>query len=116
MKTEKSWWANIYVGTYCKDTQEQFSIERLRWIAQDYCNEIGFCVTFTPTEFIYTNGSEPGAIVGCIQYPRFPMADTVNKDRAIALAKRLMESTKQCRVSIVMPDEVVMLSKEDGDV
>ena len=116
MKTEKSWWANIYVGRYCEETKKVYGYYALKKVCEEYCNEIGFCVTITSTTFIYTGGKEPGVIVGCIQYPRFPRPDEQNRERVITLAKRLMIATNQCRVSIVMPDEVVVLSKEDGDV
>ena len=112
MKIEKSWWANIYVGRYCKETKKTYGYQTLKKVCEDYCNEIGFCVTISSTTFIYTNGKEPGVVVGCIQYPRFPLPDEQNRQRAIELAKRLMKATNQYRVSIVMTDEVVMLERE----
>ena len=38
----------------------------VREVLQDYVNNNKFCVTVTPTEFIYTNGREEGAIIGLI--------------------------------------------------
>jgi hypothetical protein len=116
MKTETTWWANIYVGLYNKDTDKTHDICVLKTICEKYCDEVGFCVTFTPTTFIYTKGGEPGVIVGCIQYPRFPRPWEEIRDRVIELAKRLMVEADQYRVSIVTPEKVIMLSKEDGDV
>jgi hypothetical protein len=115
MKIEPAWWANIYVGLDWQEKGMIFFERVLREECQKYCEEVGFCVTFTPTTFIYSNGNEPGVIVGCIQYPRFPLPNEQNRERAIALAKRLMSQAHQKRVSIMMPDEVVMLSKEDDD-
>ncbi len=113
MITLPSWWANIYVGLKCKDKGITFDIEDLRWTCQEYCNQIGFCVSFTPTTFIYSNGNEPGVIVGCIQYPRFPKPDAENKERVTELARRLQRASEQYRVTIVFPDEVVMLEREN---
>lgn len=113
MKIEKAWWANIYVGRYCKETGRTYGYQTLKKVCEEYCNEIGFCVSLTSTTFIYTNGKEPGAIVGCIQYPRFPLPDSQNRERAIELAKRLMKATKQRKVTIMMPDEVVMLEMDN---
>ena len=112
MKTQITWWANIYVGSYCKDTSTEVGPRALKDICQEYCDEVGFCVTFTTTQFFYTEGNEPGAIIGCINYPRFPRPNEENRERAIELAKRLMKAANQYRVSIVMPDETVMLEKE----
>ena len=32
----------------------------------DYCTNVGLCVTVTPTNYSYRNGSENGVIVGLI--------------------------------------------------
>lgn len=113
MKTEKSWWANIYVGLYDKEADKTYGEWTLRETCQKYCNDVGFCITLTPTTFIYTNGSEPGIIVGCIQYPRFPLPNEINKMKAMELAKQLMKASNQFRVSIMMLDEVIMLEREN---
>ncbi|MAG24938.1 hypothetical protein CMI47_05100 [Candidatus Pacearchaeota archaeon] len=52
------------------------------WIAGDhakaietcrsYCDEMGFCVTVTPTTYVYTGGQEAGVCIGLINYGRFP--------------------------------------------
>ncbi len=112
MKIEPAWWANIYVGTYDKDEGLNINIDELKWVCQDYCDEIGYCVSFTPTNFIYSHGDEPGVIVGCIQYPRFPKTNEENRRRALVLSEKLMKKANQCRVTIMMPDDVIMLTKE----
>lgn len=43
-----------------------------REICRAYCDEVGYCVTVTPTSYVYTGGEESGFIVGLINYPRFP--------------------------------------------
>jgi hypothetical protein len=113
-KTAPTFTATIYVGTYNKDTGKKVSVKKLRAVCQQYCDEIGLCVTVTETEFIYTGDRERGIAVGLINYPRFPASEKEIIRKAISLAERLMESAKQYKVSVVFPDETVMLSKE-GD-
>jgi len=112
MKTtlSKTFTAMIYVGFKERKTDEIRDIKLARKVCQTYCNDVGWCVTLTPTDFIYTNGSEPGCIVGLINYPRFPVSDNVLSQHAITLANLLKKEYKQCRVSVVMPTETVMLS------
>ncbi len=70
------------------------------------------CVTVTPTKFIYRKGSEPGAIIGLIQYPRFLRMECKIKALAIGLTQILIDELKQERMSIVFPDETLMLEKQ----
>lgn len=112
MKVAPTFTAQIYVGTYCKDEGRQYDVEDLAYVCQDYCDEVGFCVSFTKTRFIYTNGSENGAIVGIINYPRFPSTPKILRQRTIKLAKLLQKATKQYKVSIVFQDETVMLERK----
>ena len=124
MKSLKTFTATIYVGL--KDTDKDneskerdesynslYDINDLKDVCQKYCDKVGFCVSFTPTKFIYTNGNEPGVIVGIIQYPRFPKPESEIKEKCIELAKLLMKQANQYKVSIVFTDETVMLERED---
>src|SRR3546814_13709202 len=80
------------------------------WDAQNvcnaYCDEVGFCVSLTRTDFSYTGGSEPGFIVGLINYPRFPAAPDVLWAHAEALAARLRLALKQDSYSIQEQDQI----------
>ena len=121
MKTLPTFTATIYVGL--KDTDFKvvtgdpgeliYSHERLKAVCQKYCDETGFCVTYTETEYIYTRGKEPGAIVGLINYPRFPSDQKTIRERAIILAKLLQKASNQYKVTIVMADETLMIERED---
>ena len=115
MKKVTTYTAQIYVGLRVGYGGEIHSIELVEWLCQDYVNEIGWCVTVTPTSFYYKNGEEPGAIIGAINYPRFPITKTDFKKRVMKLAGTLLIELKQLRVSIVFPDETVMLEKDDYD-
>jgi ferredoxin len=109
--------AKIFVGfkEYTDKKRNQYilhPISHCESICAQYCNEVGWCVTVTPTTYIYTNGWEDGAMVGIIQYPRFPEDESILKIKALELANRLMEELGQYRVTINFPDEVIMLTNE----
>ena len=101
----------IYCGLrhgYSK-TEPLHDIEEVKSICQGYCDRNGFCVTVNPTEFIYTDGFEPGAIIGIINYPRFPKGIGELDTRALELAEILLNEMNQERVSVVTPRETIML-------
>lgn len=103
MRTVPSYWANIYVA-------------EPRWakaepICREYVDTVGLCVTITKTEYAYTGGKEDGVIVGLINYPRFPATPATVRKRALALAGILRKRLGQTRVSVVFPDETVMLGR-----
>ena len=78
-----------------------------------YVNTIKDCVTITPTEFRYVDGSEPGVIIGWIQYPRFPKEEAEIELRAIRLAKNLMRELCQYRVTVTTPQKSIMLENDN---
>ena len=114
MKTLKSYNVQIWVGlrpTYTESKSQ--SINLVKSICQRHCDKIGDCVTVTPTDFIYTNGNEKGAIIGFIQYPRFPREEDFIKENAIKLANELMIALSQYKVTITTPYESIMLENEN---
>lgn len=120
--TVPTYTATIYVGTRIGRSKDpdaivpRFPLETIQAICQRYCDEVGLCVTVTPTRFIYTNGGEDGAAVGLINYPRFPKTREELRGRALELARRLKDGMHQMAVSVVFLDETVMLSdEEDGE-
>jgi hypothetical protein len=100
--------ANIYVGL--KENSTLHSIEEVKLIVQNYVNNIGWCVTITPTEYYYTDGNEPGVIIGVINYPRFPKTIEILKTQTLELATILRTLLYQKRVSVIFPQETIMLS------
>ena len=109
VKAEK-FTASIYVGLKVRDTGEIYSITAVEDVCQEFCDDIGFCVTVTPTKYVYTDGWEQGAIVGIINYPRFPQSATTLENRALLLATELMLKLKQKRVTIDLPNDTIMLT------
>ena len=78
-------------------------VDAAKDICQAYCDEVGFCVTVTPTTYVYTNGREAGFIVGLINYPRFPSTPLLIQDHAQRLAVQLRETLGQQSYSIQTP-------------
>lgn len=112
--------SQIYVGFRVRYTNKVHSIDEVYAYLHDYCNKIGFCVTVAPTTYIYTwepasgcVGEEPGCVVGIINYPRFPTESAILRSRAIEIARGLLKLLEQGKVSVVFPDETVMIESEN---
>lgn len=83
---------------------------------QVHCDEVGLCVTVTPTTYVYTGGQEPGVIVGFINYGRFPLGRAAIFERARELALKLIADLGQESASVQGPDDTLWISfrKEPG--
>jgi len=112
IKNANTYWANIYVGLQEGYDGETHTIQEAMTIVKQYCDEVGYCVTVTPTTFVYRNGIEPGCIVGLINYPRFPVPITVTLQHAKNIAKLFLEKFNQNRISVVSPAHTFMVEKE----
>jgi hypothetical protein len=112
MKTEKTFIATIHVGLKIRNTGEVQGIEKAMSICQKFVDGIGECVSFTPTQYIYTNGNEKGLIIEFIQYPRFPRSEEEILSRALTLAEMLMKELSQYKVTVVTPDNTYMLEND----
>lgn len=97
----------IYIGLKEGYDGPVHTIDEVKKICQDFADTEKICVTVTPTEFIYTKGNEPGAIVGGIIYPRFPEEIDSFKKRMVLLLTDLQVTCKQIRVSVVFTDETL---------
>lgn len=104
--------ATIYVGLREGYTEKLADAQLgIAWL-QSYCDLGGCAVSVTHTTFIYKNGTEPGLIIGLINYPRFPSTPEEIKEKALEIAKELMRQFKQHRVSIVCSDETIMIEND----
>ncbi len=108
MKIHPTFQASIFCGLQGY-TSSYHSVEEAEEICQEFVDDVGLCVTVTPTKFVYTNGREPGVIVGLINYPRFPSEPEDIKAKAVRLAMNLLKAFGQKRVSVVCTDETIML-------
>ena len=109
---EPTYWANIYVGRQRGYDGEIVPIEEIRQSLLDFC-KCGLGVTMTETEFIYTGGSEPGVIIGLINYPRFPNSESKIRSTAIKLTRMLCKKFDQNRATVVFPDTSVMIGSKE---
>lgn len=114
MKAVPTFTATIYCGLKERVSRLLWNHSDARALCQRYVDAVGLCVTYTETTFLYTDGNERGCIVGLINYPRFPSTPDMIRNHALRLAGMLKERFGQLRVSIVFPDETVMLG-EDSD-
>ena len=112
MKVENTFKATIHVGLKIRNTGEEQSIELAKSICREYVDEKGECVSFIPTQYIYTNGFENGVIVEFIQYPRFPREEQEILNRALELAELLMIGLTQFKVSVITSDKTYMLEND----
>jgi len=101
--------AKIFVGLREGYSGKVHSLDELKDIVQKRADRGGVCVTVTPTDYIYKHGREEGAIIGIINYPRFPFTRKQVEELAEELAILCKDAFKQERVSIEYPDKTVML-------
>jgi hypothetical protein len=81
------------------------SLEQIEQVCRRFCKEVGLCVTVTPTNYIYSGGQESGAIIGLLNYPRFPKHESDIVEVAKELAGRLLDELAQDSILLVLPDD-----------
>jgi hypothetical protein len=84
--------------------------------AKAYCDIVGYCVTVTPTKYVYKNGQEDGVIIGLINYPRFPSTKEKIMDHAERLARILCDTLSQQSFSIQNPEKTIWYSFRTEDI
>jgi hypothetical protein len=105
--------AKISIGFQEEYSDVFHSIDEVYSICQKYCDEVGLCVTITPTTFVYTKGCEAGCFIGLINYPRFPSTKNEIKGHAESLSKLFLKEFRQLKISIICSDETIMIQPED---
>lgn len=115
MRTVETYNARIFVG-FRPHYSESYSVKEsqatLTKTVTGFVNQKKLCVTVTPTQFYYVNGSEVGCIVGLINYPRFPSDPEDIRKAALELGELLRIALQQHRVSIQFPDQTIMLGEK----
>jgi hypothetical protein len=105
-RTSATWWARIYLSG---------PIGVIEQTCRKECSETGFCVTVTPTKFIYKGGEESGAEVGLVNYPKYPQPNDDVTARARGLAERLVEATCQDSYLLMTPESTEWVTKRMSD-
>lgn len=95
IETATAYWARIYIAG---------DLATIKQVCREECFAVGLCVTVDPTTYIYTGGEEAGAVIGLINYPRFPSEPTELRAKAEALATKILERCCQHSFSIMTPD------------
>jgi len=103
-----TFYANVYMGMREGYSNKLHYLSEARPIIEKFCDERKVCVTVTETYFTYVDGSEPGFIVGFINYPRFPSTEYDILSMAEDLGLILGKAFKQERFSIVTPSSTRM--------
>ena len=106
IKIEPAYNINIYIAG---------DVQRIKNLCSRYCMNVGFCVTVTQTDFVYTGGVESGAIVGVVSYPRFPDSSANLRKKAIDLANLLIVKTYQWSALVVTSEESIWITVRDGE-
>lgn len=103
-RTGKTYWVRLYLSG---------PLQAIEQACRQECLEEGLCVTVEPTRFIYTGGEETGAVVGLVNYPRFPSTPGSLQERGRKLAIRLLEATCQHSVLVMTPEETEWITKRE---
>ena len=113
MKTCPTFRATIYVGSLNLVDRTCVDVAEIDAAIQDYVNDVKLCVTVDYTTFRYVDGYEGGWVVGLINYPRYPSTPEKIRELALGLARILKKVARQARLSVVFPDETVMLEENE---
>ena len=107
---------NIYIGLKEGYDGSTHHYKEVIQVCREYTDKIGLGVTVTPTHFVYTDGDEPGVIVGLINYPRFPKSESDISHHGFVLGEILMKHFKQHRCTVELPDVSLLMENDEIDV
>lgn len=88
------------------------NIHHIELICRKYV-ETGLCITITPTKYVYTGGAEDGAIIGFINYARFPNTKGNIFELAVELGREIIEQTGQLSFSVMDNENNCYFSRFD---
>lgn len=111
--TKRSYSVRIFVGTRDGYSDRRIPVSDIKSMVQEMMDNAGGCVTITETDFIYTNGTEKGVIIELINYPRFKAKRKDLWNIAEVIAKQLMITMEQYRVSMQDHRKVKMFCNEN---
>ena len=72
--------------------------------------QLRLCVSLSPTRYVCPAGSEEGLVVGLLSVPGM---QGLSRETALGLARRLLGPAGQHTVSVVFPDETVLVTEGD---
>lgn len=71
------------------------NITTIKQIVAKFVAENGWCVTVSPTTYIYTGGEEEGVIIEAINYARFPSTREFRRQRIKDLGMMIAKAANQ---------------------
>ena len=106
-KEARAYKVEIFIG--CDDVRDA------HLICEDFCTDVGLCVTVTPTVFTYRNGRCDGVIIGLINYARFPKGSCHIFQTAVDLAYKLKQGLTQGSFTVQDDERSIFISTRDED-
>ena len=100
MKKVKTINAKIYLGLRKGYGESVHTLDEVKNFLQEYVDKAGLCFTISPTTFVYSNGREEGAVIGLVNYPRFPKTKRELEILAEEIAELCKDRFNQERISI----------------
>ena len=99
-----TFWVKIYIAG---------RLDAIEQACRKFCLDNPRCVTVEKTTFVFTGGAEEGAVVGLINYPRFPSTIDEILEVGNRLALELLDATCQHSVLVMTPEETKWITKRD---
>jgi hypothetical protein len=116
IKSNKFHEVHIYIGSKEYYNGPEFTEDQLIGFIGEKQKEMDFAnpVRVNPTIYVWQDYRERGWQISIIDYPRRHKPHKCIDSFALGLAKSLLFYFKQNRISIVFPDEIVMLEADDA--
>ena len=115
IRSRSTYEVRVYLGSINEDTLKKFCKKEL-------IREIGLFqegwsftipVRLTKTVFVSrTHYTEKGWEIAAINYPRVETESSKIDEFMLGLAENLLDKFKQNRISVVMPDETLMMERD----
>lgn len=110
---------DIWIGGRYGYTEQEIPRWRLTDLITEFQrthNPLDFCaVTVTETLYVVRGYNEPGWRISAINYPRFPKSKEFINIFMIALGDFLLTRLDQNRLTVVYPEQTVMLVSDDAE-
>lgn len=112
--------AKIYIGSVFHYNGPKFSLVDLKGCIYNFqinnhdADDVVVPVRITPTNYQAEAYFEPGWEISVINYPRKPRKISEIKDFALGLAEHLLDQLRQNRVSVILPDTIIMFESDDA--
>ncbi len=117
MKTNDFYEARIYIGSREGYNGPKFTkndlIKEIAAYQSEHGLEVCSPVRIAETCYLWSDYLEEGWEIGIINYPRMPKPDFRIKLFACNLAQFLVLKFKQNRISVVLPDEIIMFESDN---